>query len=443
MLRPSLALCAAALVPIASALSVPDIESVFGKGTTGLSGNAVTLPEFVFTVVTNSTHALVSLNATTSAPGSVGWMGTGVGTAMANADFLVTWPNVATGVSTTTPWTLSHRNSPGEVMPVVASTASATETPAFFTFLPALSTSDAGSSFTVVSYIRLLSMPSGYPTTASANAITRGSMNFIYASSTVKPDNNAENAQLTQHDQSHAKTSLDLSIPITLSAATATGSSAAGASSTGGAAPAGIITKVPSRSTRDMYLIAHAVIGTLGLLLFTPAAILLSRFLRSSTWFPAHAALNGLAAVLVVIAFALGTSQAFINFKDTHTKVGLALLILILIQVVFGALAHRIHIVPNPNARFPTLSGKGPIRLGHIVMGLAILGLGFAQIHLGFDEYPLKSDGGQDVPHGVYIVFYIIIALVAASYLGGWVREFLGGNKPEAVSTGVEKVNSQ
>ena len=45
---------------------------------------------------------------------------------------------------------------------------------------------------------------------------------------------------------------------------------------------------------------------------------------------------------------------------------------------------------------------------------------------------------------GAYIVYYILVAIIAASYVGGWVKEFLGGNRPAGLDhNGVEKVPSQ
>ncbi|KAK4704881.1 hypothetical protein P7C70_g1329, partial [Phenoliferia sp. Uapishka_3] len=345
---------------------------------------------------------------------------------MANADFLVTWPGLSSSPSTTPPWTLSHRRSSGEVMPTVASTSNATGTSSFFTFLPALSTSDPTSAFTAVSYIRLLTMPSNYPTTATANAITRGPTSFIYASSTVAPTGKAEDAVLTQHNQAHSTTSLDLSTPIAL----------ASSNQTDLGAPVATPDAAAGRTTRDKYLIAHglrrgkAVIGTLGVLFFSPIAILIARYFRGSTWFPAHAAFNILAAILIVTAFGIGYVQTgFPHFQDTHTQVGLSLLVLVLVQVVFGALAHRTKSEANPDARFPTLSGKSPIRLGHMLMGLAILGLGLAQVYLGMEEYPANSDGMETVARGVFIVYYVLVAIISVMYIGGWVKEFFGGNR--------------
>ncbi|KAK4704510.1 hypothetical protein P7C70_g1704, partial [Phenoliferia sp. Uapishka_3] len=188
---------------------------------------------------------------------------------------------------------------------------------------------------------------------------------------------------------------------------------------------------------RDKYLIAHgsthpfsAVIGTTGVLFFIPAAILVARYLRRHTWFPIHAALNALGAACIVVAFGIGYYETGSpHFQDTHTKVGLALLILVLVQVVLGSVAKATKSDPNNHSRLPTLSRKSPIRLVHIVVGLATLGLGLAQPWLGFHEYPGNSDGGQSVARGVFIVYYILIALIAFLYLMGWVKEAMGRNR--------------
>ncbi|KAK4704883.1 hypothetical protein P7C70_g1328, partial [Phenoliferia sp. Uapishka_3] len=343
---------------------------------------------------------------------------------MANADFLVAWP---TSDSSDIKWTLSHRQSTGEVMPTVASNVSATETTEFFTLVPTLSTTDHTSHYTVVTYLRLLNMPSDYPTTAKANAIARDSNDFIFASSTVKPTGNAENAVLTQHDQAHAKTSLDLSTPIILVPTTS------GNSSSGDSASSPESIKILGRTTRDKYLISHAVIGTVAVLFISPIAILVARLLRSHRWIPAHAALNSFSGALIVTTFAIGyrnIQPGEEHFRDTHSRVGLALFILILCQLLFGVVAHRTSAKPDPNVRLPTLSEKSPMRIIHIVSGLAILGLGLANVHRGLEEYEEQSDGRETIARGVFIVYFVIVAVIAALYAGGWVNEFLGGNRP-------------
>ncbi|KAM0749069.1 hypothetical protein T439DRAFT_61032 [Meredithblackwellia eburnea MCA 4105] len=426
-----------------SALSTSDIQSVFGSTATGLTGNTINLPNFVFSVVTNSSHALVSLNATTTPLSRVGWMATGVGTAMANADFLITWPNPS---SSSTPWTLSHRQTTGEVMPVVASSPSSQ----YYTLIPSLS-SPAGSTtpYTVVSYLRLLAMPAGYATSSTHTSIsTTGSQSFIYASCTVNPASTSESATLTQHDQAHNPTSLDLSQAITLASpgqssaasttgasrtATGTASTATKSSTSSGPFSGGGTTTSTKRSKRDMYLIAHATLGSLALVLFTPVAILIGRLLRSYTWFPAHRGLQLLATVLVIAAFGIGVSEKRgKHFDDTHTRLGLSIFIIVLIQVGLGAFAHSTPGTPaNSTSRLPTLHrAKSPVRLLHIFIGIAILALGFAQVHLGFDEWQTESDELTRVPKGVRVVYWILVGVTSAAWGLGWTLEARGGNRP-------------
>lgn len=116
---------------------------------------------------------------------------------MSNADYLLAWPNVA---STSTPWTLSHRDASGEVEPLVASTAAATSTSAFYTIIPSLS-SDGTSSYTAVTFLRLLTIPSTYPSNSTRLSLSRSMTSFIYASCSVNPQSTAETATLKQYDQ--------------------------------------------------------------------------------------------------------------------------------------------------------------------------------------------------------------------------------------------------
>lgn len=119
---------------------------------------------------------------------------------MRNSDYLIAWPNLAISSAVAPPWTLSHRAPEGRDQPTVASTASATSTSALFTYLPALSTSDSSSPYTVIAYLRPLTFPSGLSTT-SFPPLSAAKTTFIYASSSKSPDDTAENASLSQHDQ--------------------------------------------------------------------------------------------------------------------------------------------------------------------------------------------------------------------------------------------------
>lgn len=141
---------------------------------------------------------------------------------------------------------------------------------------------------------------------------------------------------------------LDLSKAITMGSTTpGTGSTGNGGNSTEGqggneAVPASSSSE--ARSSRDMMLIAHgtlrslvfkeklltvadslfhskAIFGSLALLILVPSAILIARWLRGAKWFPSHAALNFVAALFIIIAFALGVdSKRGGHFNDSHTK---------------------------------------------------------------------------------------------------------------------------
>lgn len=86
-------------------------------------------------------------------------------------------------------------------MPRIASTNPALSTPTYFTLLPALSSSSLNSSYTVVSYLRPLVMPSTYLGTSKNKNLKREQNNFIYASSSIRPATNAESALISKHYQ--------------------------------------------------------------------------------------------------------------------------------------------------------------------------------------------------------------------------------------------------
>lgn len=121
--------------------------------------------------------------------------------------------------------------------------------------------------------------------------------------------------------------------------------------------------------------------------------------------------------------------------------------LLVIVQVILGSLAHLFIAprVPSTTARFPTLSNKSPIRLAHIALGLTITVLGFIQIRSGMTEWAEESDALTNVPKGVIVVFWILVAAEVILYAFGWVREGMGKNAPRAldVNESLEKVDSE
>ena len=96
-----------------------------------IRGQTLTLPSFNLTLLTNSTHALVSLNV--SRPiGAIGWLAVGFGQKMVDSAMVVLWPN-----DDGSEWVLSHRGAKGYVQPRAMSTSfgAENETAPFASFL--------------------------------------------------------------------------------------------------------------------------------------------------------------------------------------------------------------------------------------------------------------------------------------------------------------------
>lgn len=123
--------------------------------------------------------------------------------AMADGDILVAWPSFGPGkpIDPLNAWTLSHRQAPGHTPPMVTSPDPALSTNTFFTVIPALTTTDPASPFTVLTFVRLLKEADNYPSTSPHKEIMRDPTSFIYASSSHRPPSAAQDAPLAKHDQ--------------------------------------------------------------------------------------------------------------------------------------------------------------------------------------------------------------------------------------------------
>jgi len=101
------------------------------------------------------------------------------------------------------------------------------------------------------------------------------------------------------------------------------------------------------------------------------------------------------------------------HFKDPHEKVGLTLLILYVIQVLLGAIAHFF--------KLPSLfrGHRAPHNYLHVLLGLAILALAQWQVHYGlFTEWAFATGGLHQVPESakhawlaLVIVFWALFGL--------------------------------
>ncbi|CAD6594570.1 MAG: hypothetical protein ASARMPRED_000913 [Alectoria sarmentosa] len=195
-----------------------------------------------------------------------------------------------------------------------------------------------------------------------------------------------------------------------------------------------------SQSKHDKYVIAHATLASIATLILAPAAILTARYLRAwRYWNIVHLALNALTAVFIIITFALGTaalpagkSQQFFGMhSDTHHKLGLATFLIVMVQVVLGLGAR---VVKRPAYNYVALqTNRNPLRLFHILFGIATAGILYAQVYTGFQEWDDKSDSKTTTPKSVWIIYWILFAIEVLVYAVGWaVMEPLGWKKRAA-----------
>jgi len=233
---------------------------------------------------------------------------------------------------------------------------------------------------------------------------------IIYAFGTTDPGSSAEDATLLQHvDYGILKLDLSKQLPTSSSGAYPT------ASPTGGSS--GSLVALPLLPYQKL-IVAHAILCTVGFLLLLPLGALLARFLRTfiPTWFKSHWIVQfALAGPTIVIGVILGI-QAVIEAKamhldDDHKRWGIALFILYFVQCGLGAF---IHFIKKQNR-----TRRPPQNYLHAVLGLAIIGLAFYQVHSGYDhEWPFTT-GRDPLPSVVKIVFWIWVVLVPVSYAVG------------------------
>ncbi|EIN04632.1 hypothetical protein PUNSTDRAFT_138284 [Punctularia strigosozonata HHB-11173 SS5] len=140
----------------------------------------------------------------------------------------------------------------------------------------------------------------------------------------------------------------------------------------------------------------HAHLMTLGFLALLPAGILVARYFRTFTrrWWFGHTLIQAIVSGPVIIAgFVYGyqsTQRLFTggHWNDPHKKIGLALFILYLVQLVIGLSIH--YFKPSPTF----FKGRRPPQnYFHALFGLAIVALASYQVHYGMFIEWARSTG--------------------------------------------------
>ncbi|KAF7321994.1 Cytochrome b561 domain-containing protein [Mycena kentingensis (nom. inval.)] len=168
----------------------------------------------------------------------------------------------------------------------------------------------------------------------------------------------------------------------------------------------------------------HAHLGFFAFLVGLPLGILISRYLRTfiNHWFWPHAIVNFLfVGPLVFATFILGyqlvESVDMPHFWDPHQQVGLALLILYILQVLLGIVIHYVKLPAHIAARIP--GGRAPQNYLHAILGLAIVLLAAWQVHYGmWYEWPMMTGNAHPLSWqckntwlGIVIVFWTLYVL--------------------------------
>ncbi|KAF5025282.1 hypothetical protein F66182_2615 [Fusarium sp. NRRL 66182] len=198
-------------------------------------------------------------------------------------------------------------------------------------------------------------------------------------------------------------------------------------SSSGSSSGSGAVSETASTGPSNTVLLAHGIIMSIVFLVGYPLGAILMPMMGK--WF-IHAGWQTIALLLMWAGFGLGYVYARDGgywWKQTHTKMGTIVVVLITMQPVLGWLHHR---------HFVNHGKRGIVSHVHIWFGRALLIIGIVNGGLGL-QLASSSMG--------YIIAYSVIAGIAALlYIGG---AFLGGmrktSRAKEMSTQMSQIESR
>lgn len=127
--------------------------------------------------------------------------------------------------------------------------------------------------------------------------------------------------------------------------------------------------------------------------------------------------------------------MTLVRATSSYIELGLAAFVLVVVQAVGGYLAHYSR-RPTPGFDAKILSShehlvshgfptaRSPIRYLHIVLGILVLTTLYVQVYTGFNEWETTSDAGTVVPNSIKAIYWVLLGLAIAGYIGGWVLEY-------------------
>ncbi|KAF9506810.1 hypothetical protein BS47DRAFT_1352402 [Hydnum rufescens UP504] len=194
--------------------------------------------------------------------------------------------------------------------------------------------------------------------------------------------------------------------------------------------------QVPSKHL----IIGHATTISIGFLILLPIGALVARYRTLNPfWFNIHYFIQTLAALLIIIGFALGVRSKKDAYdpgrgnSNIHNGLGIALFVIYIVQFGLGLVIHYIKPSAPPNARY-----HRPLQnYAHGFVGIVIIGLAFYQVRTGYKiEWPMWT--GTLAPNGVQIAWGVFLGVSCALYAVGLVllpRQWRNENLPKDAAT--------
>ena len=137
--------------------------------------------------------------------------------------------------------------------------------------------------------------------------------------------------------------------------------------------------------------------------------IYVARYLRKLNWFPIHLSLMILTLLFTVASFILIVLHrpyphfsSFDKINNAHTKIGLTVFILLIVQVILGSIAHVFRVNPL------TLTNKIHKILGKLLVMLAII-----NVIIGLYVY----SSFDSISTGYFISIYILLGVIIFTFI--------------------------
>ncbi|KAI9172973.1 hypothetical protein H9P43_007104 [Blastocladiella emersonii ATCC 22665] len=328
----------------------------------------------------------------------VGWIGLGVGNGMSNTDMVMAWQSSTADNG----WAVSRRLSTQKDLPPRASVQ-------FVSVVNTTKTPDALGYY----YLRLRRPVEKASSAAGEKTLTNAAMPMSWAylaSSSVS----ASNLPRHSRDGSFSYNPLGAEPLSTLAATGEVGLNVTLA--TGGSASSG-----SGSSSRETAMLVHGILMGVAWSALSFIGILIARFGKhrfGARWFPLHRGLFGVAILFTIGGFlaAVLTTDSD-HFDSTHGKLGLAVTIVAVGQIVLGfvidkmfdpdragiplrdkahwlagyflAVAAPVNVYLGHNANG---SDSGLVALNIVVFGLFVILFGFLQVQVGQVHDKKKSD---------------------------------------------------